>query len=120
MARPVKCRKVCSLPLHDTFCPFEKGSDETVLMTVEEYETIRLIDLLGLTQEEAGTTMSIARTTVQSIYNDARHKIADALVNGHTLRITGGNYKVCGESGERCEGCLRGQCCRRKHQGEEK
>ena len=41
-------------------------------MTVDEYEAIRLIDLLGFTQEECAKQMSVARTTVQGIYAEAR------------------------------------------------
>lgn len=56
--------------------------EERIIMAVDEYETIRLIDLAGYTQEECAAQMGIARTTVQGIYNDARRKLADALVNG--------------------------------------
>lgn len=80
-----------------------------VVMTVEEYETIRLIDRQGFSQEECGNYMHIARTTVQQIYADARKKLADALVDGAPLRIEGGNYRLC--SGEEefcaCGGCPR-------------
>ena len=69
-------------------------------MTVEEYETIRLIDLEGLTQEECAESMNVAQTTVQRIYNDARRKLAHSLVNGAVLKIEGGNYKLCDEPGE--------------------
>lgn len=65
-------------------------------MTVEEYETVRLIDKEGFSQEECGEYMDIARTTVQHIYASARKKIADAIVDGLPLRIGGGNYVVCG------------------------
>ena len=34
--------------------------------------------------------MQVARTTVQRIYEIARKKIADALIDGHPLRIEGG------------------------------
>jgi predicted DNA-binding protein (UPF0251 family) len=51
-------------------------------MTIDEYETIRLIDLEKLTQEECATQMNISRTTVQGIYDVARKKIAESLVNG--------------------------------------
>jgi len=73
-------------------------------MIVEEYETIRLIDLEGLTQEECAIQMNIARTTVQHIYNTTRKKLAESLVNGSVIRIEGGNYRLCGELENTC-GC---------------
>ncbi|NLX90566.1 MAG: DUF134 domain-containing protein [Firmicutes bacterium] len=97
MARPRKCRKVCCLPESSRFGPLNSllSQDHFVIMTVDEYETIRLIDLEGLTQEECAEKMHIARTTVQRIYNDARKKIADSLVNSKMLRIEGGDYRLC-------------------------
>lgn len=78
-------------------------------MTVDEYETIRLIDLEGFTQEESAEQMNIARTTVQRIYNDARKKLAESLVNGKMLMIEGGDYKLCDGIEESCDcgGCYR-------------
>lgn len=80
-------------------------------MTVEEFETIRLIDYEGCDQEEAAENMGIARSTVQRIYNTARRKMADSLINGKLLRIEGGTYRLC-EYGD-------GQCpnCRRRRRG---
>ena len=84
---------------------------EAVVMTVDQYETVRLIDLEGFTQEACAEKMEIARTTVQSIYAEARKKLADALVNGKMLRIEGGEYKLCSGHGTRCGGggCQRGR-----------
>ncbi|NLH46939.1 MAG: DUF134 domain-containing protein [Acholeplasmataceae bacterium] len=101
MVRPRKCRKVCGLPEINSFGPLDAQRREnmTINMTVEEYETIRLIDLEEKTQQECSERMGVARTTVQGIYDAARKKLADALVNGKHLQIAGGDYELCGEGG---------------------
>ena len=96
MPRPVKQRLVCEMPQNCHFGPLDKNPSEIINMTVDEYETIRLIDLEGLTQEECSKQMNVARTTVQGIYIDARKKLAEVLVNGKKLVIGGGEYKICG------------------------
>lgn len=96
MARPRKCRRVCAMPRNNSFAPLGTLQEaEKIIMAVDEYETIRLIDLAGYTQEECAAQMGIARTTVQGIYNDARRKLADALVNGKPLFIEGGDIDFC-------------------------
>jgi len=116
MPRPKKWRKVCCLPERNRFGPLNSPSneDDFVTMTVDEYETIRLIDLEGFTQEECAKQMNIARTTVQGIYNEARYKLADSLVHGKILTIEGGDYQLCDglEKTCRCGGCLRHRCGR--------
>lgn len=116
MPRPRKWRKVCCLPERNRFGPLNSPSKEDgfVTMTVDEYETIRLIDLEGFTQEECAKQMNIARTTVQGIYNEARYKLADSLVHGKILTIEGGDYQLCDglEKTCRCGGCLRHRCGR--------
>ncbi|MDP4127684.1 MAG: DUF134 domain-containing protein [Bacillota bacterium] len=116
MPRPRKWRKVCCLPESNRFGPLNSliNQERFVTMTVDEYETIRLIDLQGFTQEECADQMKIARTTVQRIYNDARKKLAESLVNGIVLRIEGGDYKLCDghEKSCGCGGCRRHRCGR--------
>lgn len=116
MARPRKWRKVCCLPESNTFGPLDSKNPDSkqIIMTVDEYETIRLIDLEGMMQEECAIRMNVARTTVQRIYNDARKKIAESLVNGNVLRIEGGDYMFYDEN-EKRHGCGR---CRRYICGE--
>lgn len=102
MARNPKCRKVCKLP---SCCRFNSSDDsdvqdkdlvqDEITMSVEEYETIRLIDYTGLTQEECASQMHVSRTTVQRIYNDARNKLSRFLVDGTGLNISGGSYELC-------------------------
>ncbi len=114
MARPRKWRKVCNLPESDRFGPLNApmNHEHCITMSVDEYETIRLIDLADYTQEECANQMNIARTTVQGIYNDARKKIAESLVNGKVLRIVGGDFKLCDGLGKSCGG---GGCHRNRH-----
>ena len=106
MPRPVKRRRVCEPPRNARFGPLDGAPAEIVVLTVDEYETIRLIDLLGLTQEECAGQMGVARTTVQALYEAARAKLADMLVNGRLLHVEGGPYELCPRAG----GC-RGKRC---------
>ena len=71
------------------------AADGRVEMAVEEYEAIRLIDLLGCTQEECAAQMGVARSTVQQVYDTARRRLAQALVEGRRLHISGGDYVLC-------------------------
>lgn len=110
MARPMKRRRVCQLPAVNRFGPLGMGAGgrEHVIMTVDEYETIRLIDHEGMNQEACALQMNIARTTVQGIYVRARQKIADSLVSGKVLVIEGGEYRLCEDDGPVCgPGCHR-------------
>ena len=96
MPRPTKCRKVCHFPQTREFFPVREGADPTpVVLTIDEYEAVRLIDNEGLSQEQCGLSMCIARTTVQKIYDSARAKLAAALVDGRPLRIEGGEIRLC-------------------------
>jgi len=96
MPRPMKCRKVCHFPQTLEFSPINLSTEsEPVIMAVDEYETIRLIDKEGLSQEQCAAFMQIARTTVQRIYDNARKKLADCIVDGRTLRIEGGDFWLC-------------------------
>ena len=97
MPRPRKFRRVCALPENKTFGPINNASitSRNIIMSIEEYEAIRLIDYEGFTQEECVERMDVSRTTVQRIYNEARIKIAASLVEGTSLLIDGGNYVLC-------------------------
>lgn len=108
MPRPRKCRKVCQMPATREFFPADRpDTGSFVILTVDEYEAIRLIDKQGFSQEECSSYMKVARTTVQLIYNSARKKLADALVEGKPLRIEGGQYQLCDGKEEFCDcgGC---------------
>lgn len=111
MARPVKKRNICALPTTGEFCPRGESDADAVTLGVDEFETIRLIDHLQLTQDECAAQMQVARTTVQAMYNAARIKIADVLVNGKRLIITGGSYSLCSQAQNCCgKNCVRRNC----------
>ncbi|WP_293685519.1 DUF134 domain-containing protein [uncultured Phascolarctobacterium sp.] len=106
MPRKVKCRKVCHYPQTLEFLPQNNDAEqEPIILTVDEYETIRLIDRRGMSQEQCAAFMQIARTTVQRIYETARKKLADFVVEGRPLRIEGGDFRLCNGSSTGC-GCV--------------
>ena len=118
MPRPTKCRKVCHYPRTLEFQPAQGGRDrEPVILTVDEYETIRLIDKEGFSQEQCGAFMQVARTTVQRVYESARKKLASALVEGLPLRIGGGDFWLCDgqNAGCGCEDCFKQQLHQKYH-----
>jgi len=67
---------------------------EEVILTVDEFEAIRLKDADGLEQEQCAQRMNISQPTFHRIYLEARRKIADVIVNGKALKIEGGTYEI--------------------------
>lgn len=113
MARPEVVKRICRKPEYSCFVPQEaKEKRETIVLTFDEYETIRWIDLEGMSREECAKRMGIARTTAQAIYNSAKEKIAKVIVKGAELRIEGGNFAICDGS----VGCPR---CKKKRRYDE-
>ena len=109
MSRPKCCRRVGAAPGRTCFQPegATLSSFEVVLLTLDEYEAIRLADLEGLYQEQAASRMSISRQTFGRIIEEAHRKVADVLVNGKTLRIEGGSVSMNAEEPARCPRCRR-------------
>ncbi len=115
MARPIKCRRVCHFPETLEFAPSGKTDKPSIILTLDEFEVIRLIDKEGLSQEQCGLQLGVARTTAQKIYDSARKKIATALVEGTALTIHGGDYKLCnGDTGF----CYKNNCFKKQLQAE--
>ena len=88
-----KKRRVSKLPGCSRF-EGRKNINAHIVMTVDEYECIRLIDYMGLTQKECADKMRVGRTTVQAVYQEARKKIARFIVEGINLTIEGGDYEL--------------------------
>lgn len=100
MPRPQKSRRICCYPDYWSFAPDQDTANDTVTMSLDEFETIRLIDYQAKTQEQCAAEMNVARTTVTAIYDSARKKLAAALVEGRRIIISGGNYTLDNTSSE--------------------
>ena len=109
MARPQKLRCICSLPQVAGFGPQGCESSGSINLTYDEYEVIRLLDHMQMTQEQCAKRMQISRPTVTRIYDEARRKMADMLVNGKTLTIGRGDVFVCPTMRPECAG--EEHCC---------
>ena len=96
MPRPPKCRRVAFLPNVTYFKPagVPLGTLDEVILSVEEAEAIRLKDLEGLEQEDGAERMNISRPTFQRVLASGRQKIADALLNGKSIKIEGGSFEM--------------------------
>lgn len=120
MVRPRKRRRVCKLPNHIEFKPSNMNpNNEEVILSIDEFEVFRLIDLEGLQQKETAERMEVARSTIQRMYAGTKNKIADAIVNGKVLKIEGGNYELCDLEDNHCPSCnrKRGRQGRRNRHG---
>ena len=91
MSRPCKCRLVSVLPDNYIFTPTESMNNNFVTLSLDEFETINLLDYQGLDQEECAKRMGISRSSVQAIYMSARKKLSIAIVEARKLIISGGN-----------------------------
>ena len=105
MVRPRKNRLVAYKPGVSYFKPrgIPMFDLEEVELTVDEREAIRLADLEGLSHEEAGRRMGVSRATFGRTIQQARRKVADALINGKAINVEGGNYRMI--SGVRVFNC---------------
>jgi len=60
---------------------------EEIKLDIDEIEAVRLADLIGFQHEEAGAKMHVSRATFGRIIQNARNKIADAIINGKAIKI---------------------------------
>ena len=78
---------------------------EEVVLTVDEFEAVRLADLDGLYQEQAAEKMKVSRQTFGRIIEAAHKKVAEALVKGKALKIEGGEFEMAATRKFRCDEC---------------
>lgn len=93
MSRPKKCRYVACRP--NTICFAPRGIPlfllTKVVLGLDELEAMRLADYEGLYQEEAAARMNVSRATFGRVVNEARRKVAEAIIHGKALMIASRN-----------------------------
>ncbi len=96
MPRPFCHRRIAGQPAASIFKPvgIPMTDLDEVVMTLDEFEAVRLADLGKLYQERAAEQMGVSRPTFSRIVESAHAKIADAIVHGKALRIEGGPVEV--------------------------
>ena len=78
---------------------------ETVILNIDEFETVRLADYEELYFEDAAEKMDVSRQTFGNILKSAHKKIAEALINGKTLKIEGGDIELLKDKEFYCKRC---------------
>ena len=82
---------------HPFIHPSQELTPNSVFLTLEEIEIIRLIDLENMTQQEAAAQLGISRKTLWNDLQRVRRKVAHAIVHGHPLCAVHGDYKIKNE-----------------------
>jgi len=103
MPRPLRCRRIWFKPGITYFKPAGVRLSELSesVLTVDELEAIRLKDLENLDQTTAAKKMNISQPTFNRLLDSARKKVAQALVKGQAIRISGGTYEFARPRGRR-------------------
>ena len=106
MPKPKKDRQVLYPPTVVFFKPqgIPLVQLQQVVLNVDEYEAIRLVDYEGLDQEKAAKKLGISRATCARIVEDAHKKIAEAITQGKAIRIEGGSFVLL-KNLMRCRDC---------------
>lgn len=101
-------RKIVEPPKFKGFEPFgcaNGGKKGDVELLYEEYEAIKLADYDGMSHHQACVLMGISRPTFARIYESARRKIAEALVEVKTIKSVYGNVRM-DENWFKCTKCF--------------
>ncbi|MBK8010715.1 MAG: DUF134 domain-containing protein [Deltaproteobacteria bacterium] len=101
MSRPFSRRRIAGRPAASVYKPIgiPVRELEEVVVSLDEFEAIRLADLDGMYQDQAAEEMRVSRATFGRIIDSAHRKVADAIVHGKALRIEGGPVQI---DGRRC------------------
>jgi predicted DNA-binding protein (UPF0251 family) len=82
--KPITIEKA---PVINKFSPSPQANSSPILVEPAEIEALRLVDLEGLSQEEAGKRMGVSRGTIWRLVQSARKKTVQALTEGRPLQI---------------------------------
>jgi uncharacterized protein len=96
MARPRRARRIFFQPDVTYFKPAGVPMihlNETTL-SFDELEAIRLMDSESLDQTKAAKKMKISQSTLSRLLKEGRKKLADAIIQGNSIKIQGGNFKM--------------------------
>ncbi len=107
MPRPPHQRNVSGPPPCGCFKPagVPAAALDEVILTVDEYEALRLADYEGLYQADVAAAMGVSRPTVGRMLQEAHRKVAEALVYGKSIRIEGGHYVTADVRAFVCRAC---------------
>jgi predicted DNA-binding protein (UPF0251 family) len=107
MSRPPTCRRVLGTPTARLFKPAGIPAPllEEVVMTLDEFEALRLADHEGMYQEQGAAQMNVSRATFGRILDSAHAKVARALIGGWVLKIEGGAVYPDARRRSRCRAC---------------
>ena len=96
MPRPRRFRRVCFVPGVNYFKPrgIPLRDLNEVVLNIDEFEAVRLKDLLNLEQKDCAEQMKISQPTFHRLILSARKKISDAIINGKAIKIEGGNFFI--------------------------
>lgn len=99
MPRYKKRRFIAREPENEIFSPSGSSFNQELILNLEGFEAIRLSDHENLDQESASKIMGVSRQTYGRILKEARRTVAEALVTGKRIRISGGDYQLRGSGG---------------------
>jgi hypothetical protein len=85
--RPLKEVHIERFPQVEKIIPEPCLTDEEIILTIAEYEAVRLVDYEGYNQTEAGELMQVSRGTIWRLLDSGRRKIIKTLINGQPLQI---------------------------------
>lgn len=99
MTRPPKPCQIAGLPVFTHFKPrgIPSTAMEEIYLPLEGWEAVRLVEKEGRSQSEAAGQMGISRQTFGRILARARKTLARAIIEGKSLAVHGGNFKLSGE-----------------------